>query len=183
MATHADMVPLPPVPAQERPCLRSTRARWTAWRRCPRSERLAFLAAVTLIPLMAVSVRVFDFRRLGRWMRPSAGRRTTAVEQFAAIEEAVGAVARVGRHGPYAGNCLSRSLALWWLLDRRGVEAKLCLGVRMEEGRLTAHAWIECGGRVLNDAIDVASRFSLLTPASLSYVTASSASRKFVTWR
>lgn len=45
--------------------------------------------------------------------------------------------------------CLPRSLALQWLLARRGVAADLCLGARKSGGPLPAHAWVEVSGEPL----------------------------------
>ncbi len=77
------------------------------------------------------------------------------------------------RHGVYRGNCLSRSLTLWWLLRRQGIESRLRIGVRKEADVLEAHAWIECLGQVLNDRPDVGERlvpFDLpIVPSRLSF--------------
>jgi hypothetical protein len=56
------------------------------------------------------------------------------------------------RHLPFEATCLERSIGLWWMLRRRGYEADLRLGARLEAERFEAHAWIERGGVVLNDA-------------------------------
>ena len=54
------------------------------------------------------------------------------------------------KHGPYRGNCLSRSLVLWWLLRRWGIESDLHIGVRRDTENLDAHAWVEYQGQPLN---------------------------------
>jgi len=43
-------------------------------------------------------------------------------------------------------------MVLWWLLQARGIAADLRIGARKETGRFEAHAWVETGGAVLNDA-------------------------------
>jgi hypothetical protein len=58
-----------------------------------------------------------------------------------------------------ADNCLTRSLYLWWLLRRRGVRCELRIGVRMTDGALEAHAWVEHGGVPVNDRPDVGDHF------------------------
>lgn len=67
--------------------------------------------------------------------------------------------------------CLVRSLTLWWLLRRRGIESGLRIGVRMREGKMEAHAWVERAGRVLNDAPDIGKQYAafdrLLLPAKV----------------
>jgi hypothetical protein len=60
-------------------------------------------------------------------------------------------VAAAGRLGLWRGSCLERSLVLCCLLSRRGLPAELRIGVRVEAGRLAAHAWVEAGGLVVND--------------------------------
>lgn len=59
-----------------------------------------------------------------------------------------------------AGNCLTRSLCLQWLLRRRGVPTDLRIGVQLANGQLLAHAWVEYGGHPLNDTPDVAERYA-----------------------
>ena len=71
------------------------------------------------------------------------------------------AITRVEVYAPLAGNCLSRSLTLWWLLRRHGVAADVRLGVNLAEG-FAAHAWVEWQGQVLNDTPDVSSRYQPL---------------------
>lgn len=60
---------------------------------------------------------------------------------------------------PWA-KCLQKSLVLWALLRRQGINAELRIGVRREGGNFEAHAWVEYEGFVLNDASDVRDRFA-----------------------
>lgn len=47
-------------------------------------------------------------------------------------------------------SCLVRALAACILLARERRPARLCIGVRQGEGgRLEAHAWVECAGRIV----------------------------------
>ena len=56
--------------------------------------------------------------------------------------------------------CLGRSLVLWFLLRRRGIDAELVIGADMPRGgELPAHAWVEVAGEPVNDAPDVRERF------------------------
>jgi hypothetical protein len=58
--------------------------------------------------------------------------------------------------------CLHRSLTLWWLLRRQGVASELRIGVRKEQGRFEAHAWVERAGVALNDRADIGQDFHRL---------------------
>lgn len=59
--------------------------------------------------------------------------------------------------------CLARSLALQWMLRRRGIASQLRVGVRRDGSRVSAHAWIECGGAPVNDALSIASQYAVFS--------------------
>lgn len=63
------------------------------------------------------------------------------------------------RQGPFRAPCLPRSLVLWGLLRKRGMDARLRIGVRRGPNGFDAHAWVEHDGAVLNDRPDVAERY------------------------
>jgi hypothetical protein len=136
------------------------RSRWKAWTRLSRSDRQLFVEAALLIPVLAVSLRVFDVQRTLRWIEGAfRPRRRTSDEDEAIVDRAVRALRRTRRHAPYAGRCLPRALALKWMLGRRGVESALRFGARMEQGRFSAHAWVERHGVVLEDFPQLTARF------------------------
>jgi hypothetical protein len=56
-------------------------------------------------------------------------------------------------------SCLRRSIALGKLLTRRGLSAAIRIGVTHDGRDFRTHAWLEHGGRVLNDTADVAARY------------------------
>ena len=70
------------------------------------------------------------------------------------------AVSLVAGRSLVGARCLGRSLAVWFLLRRRGIDAELVIGVQMpHEGELPAHAWVEVAGQPVNDEADVRERF------------------------
>ena len=127
------------------------------------AERRLLIVAFAATPLVAGGLTVFGFRRLhaamSRWPRPRSARFPTeraASARAVSVSRVVGIAA--GR-GPFRASCLRRSLLLWWLLKRDGIETILRVGVNRESGALHAHAWVEYRGRPLNDADDIALRF------------------------
>jgi hypothetical protein len=62
-------------------------------------------------------------------------------------------VVRALRFLPGDTRCLRRSLVLLQLLARRGIAARLVIGVRTRPGFL-AHAWVECGGDPVLSPLD-----------------------------
>lgn len=72
------------------------------------------------------------------------------------------AVGRAAEHGIFRPTCLVRAVALIRLLRWHGItSARLRIGVRMREGTLMAHAWVELGGEVLGDS---ESKIRVFTP-------------------
>jgi len=135
--------------------------RWRRfWRLKPAERRIVLEAAATLSATW-VGLRVFGFRRWNAtierftleksagagWcnasrVNPSTGDTASAIAMKLDL---------VGRHLFFRTNCLERSLALRWLLRRRGIVTELRIGARKESALFEAHAWIELGGVVLND--------------------------------
>jgi hypothetical protein len=98
--------------------------------------------------------------RLHRQPRPGAAQ--PALDEL----KRTGALVNAAAHrilGP--DNCLTRSLYLWWLLRRRGVRCELRIGVRMVDGALEAHAWVEHDGIPVNDRDDVGETFGAFDDA------------------
>ena len=88
-------------------------------------------------------------------------------EVLAVAETVVRLVSNASRHGLIATNCLPQSLLVWWLLRREGIEAELRIGVRKQQDKFEAHAWVELFGQALNDQADVEQRFAAFDAAIL----------------
>jgi hypothetical protein len=81
-------------------------------------------------------------------------------ERIARVEQLRRIVDIAARRSPAPATCLTRSLVLGWLLRRRGVDAQLRIGVRLVDGQLCAHAWLECDGAPLNEQPAVVAQYS-----------------------
>ena len=127
-------------------------------RRFSGAERRLLLVSAILLPLLAAALRVIGFARVRRWLLHSTVRRSARPE--VEPEKLAVLVNAASNRLPIAGSCLTRSLLLDWMLRRRGVDSALRLGVRLDKGRLQAHAWVEIGGRPVNDAPGVAGQFA-----------------------
>ncbi len=98
--------------------------------------------------VLGLAVRVVPFRLIARWLvRGSGTVRAAAPGEVDALASTVARAAAWCR--PYPG-CLLRSLVLARLLIRRGLDADLVVGIRTQDGRLAAHAWVECEGRQID---------------------------------
>lgn len=130
--------------ADERPARRG-------WCDRPWDQQRAVLAMLWLVPALHVAVRVFDYTRTRRFLDRRADiRRARRTGPPPDVTPDRLATSRVTLYSWLPGNCLSRSLALLWLLRRNGHGADLRLGVSLDGGTFAAHAWVELDGRVLN---------------------------------
>ena len=115
------------------------------------ASRLDF---IVIAEALALALRV----ELGlRWMPPKTliahlgrtrlddGWRPAAID----ASRAARLVDRLSGFYPAKATCLKKSLILFRILRKRGLPAKLRIGVRKVDGQFNAHAWIECQGRVL----------------------------------
>ena len=126
------------------------------------AERRLVLQIVTLLPVTALALRVFSFKRVCaalHWLAGPVGQ-APSEDEAAYVERARQWIRFVKRRGPYHGNCLSRSLVLWWLLHRQGIQSVLRIGARKPMAKLQAHAWVEYRGQPLNAGPRVRQRYA-----------------------
>ena len=103
-----------------------------------------------MLTLTWLGLRSLGFRRwqelISRLMPATPG----SVEFSESMLDRCRAMARVeqsvARRLPFQSNCLDQSMALWWMLRRRGVAAEMHIGGRKEAVNFEAHAWVEVGG-------------------------------------
>jgi hypothetical protein len=131
---------------------------WERLRRFRALERPAqvlFLRAIVLLPVVALSLRWGGFRAtraaLQRFLSNANPEPETALvnKDVAMTAHMVNAA---DRHGPVHPSCLAKSLTLWWLLARQGIPSRLRIGIRKEQGKFEAHAWVERDGAAVNEA-------------------------------
>jgi hypothetical protein len=142
-------------------------AKWLELRCLSWSQRWALAQSLVLLPLMALGLRFFGFKRWQALLSQFAadiqsvsGEQALLIRKARSITRMVGAASR---HGPYRASCLPQSLTLWWLLRRQGIVSQVRIGVRKVMGELEAHAWVEFQGQVLNDGADVHQRFAVFS--------------------
>ncbi len=126
-------------------------------------ERRTLLAAMAWMPLFWLGLHGLGLRRFQAWLqRPRlVTRHNLSMHEIMGMATAVNRAARLVR---IPANCLTRSLLLGWLLRRRGVASQLRIGVKMSNGSLAAHAWVEYEGVPINDQPDVGEQFAAFQP-------------------
>lgn len=138
---------------------------WIRFCKLSSRERRDFFLGLLLLSAVAVGLRVFKFRSVQRTLEKWYGDGALTDDRdeatvFAEVRSASRMVDAASRRGIVHGNCLSRSMALWWLLRRRGAPANLRIGARKIGNQFEAHAWVEMAGRAINDSDDVQTRYA-----------------------
>lgn len=131
-------------------------------------ERRDFFLGLLFLPIVVIWLRVSAFRSVQQaledWYGGTAWTNQPAdTKIFTESQSASRMLDAASRRGIVRGNCLSRSIALSWLLRRRGIPAQLRIGARKIDSQLEAHAWIEVAGRAINDSDDVQTRYAPFT--------------------
>jgi Transglutaminase-like superfamily len=139
--------------------------KWRRFRNRPLEDRKLILRGGLILPLTKIGLRLFGFRRwkglIEKFSLPAHFPQSLPADlQRETAVRAVRAVRSVELHGPTTSNCLERSMTLWWMLRRDGVDGELHIGARKEGARFEAHAWVELGGQVLNDGAEVHQHYS-----------------------
>lgn len=139
------------------------------WRRLNGRQRKLSLAALFLLPAVDLMLRFSNYHAVYQRLR-----RVVPLKEGAQIEgarergvETAAMVDLAGRWRFIDSSCLRRSLVLWLLLRRQGVESDLRVGIGRENDRIAGHAWVEIGGQVINDKADVAGRYLVVDPDTL----------------
>jgi len=63
-------------------------------------------------------------------------------------------VLAAARNSPIPSTCLERSLSLWWMLARQGIATQFRIGVRKDDEKFAAHAWVERDGIAIGEPDD-----------------------------
>jgi hypothetical protein len=131
----------------------------TKFRALSRVDQMILIMAIFLLPLWQIGLRLTSGLRLERGVRSRDALKCLdgSIDQAMTTGRLVNLAARLTIGHP---SCLVRSLFLRWLLERRGLPCVLKIGVRLIDGNLDAHAWIESGGMPVNEAPAVVACYS-----------------------
>ncbi len=65
-------------------------------------------------------------------------------------------------HHVISSNCLAQTWVLCSMLERRGIDARIRVGVRTAGDALSAHCWLEVDGYAVGASAEIAQYFSVL---------------------
>jgi len=125
-------------------------------------ERRLLIEAARLFMVVRVGLCVVPFPTLHAWLR-----RGQDVRPHDSLVRLVWAASAIARRWP-GTTCLLEALVMESMLFRHGYSPTLKIGVRpgasvSDAGRLDAHAWVECDGRVVFGAVEQLGEYAVLT--------------------
>lgn len=135
----------------------------------PWPQKKVLFGSILLLPMFSLGLHLLGFARFQAWLDRSPPAAHIPCDIAPGELAAIGRLVNVAaRHSPGKVTCLTRSLFLRWLLQRRGIASELRIGVQIVQGKLDAHAWVEYAGSPINDTQDVAERYAAFSdPISL----------------
>jgi hypothetical protein len=123
--------------------------------RLPFADQALLVEALLWLALWRLLILLFPFKRLMPALSGPEGGGEEALSSLQAARAArIGwAVEAVGRRTPWRSTCLVQAAAGKAMLRRRGIGSTLFIGVQQAEAAsLKAHAWLQCGSRILTGA-------------------------------
>jgi hypothetical protein len=113
-----------------------------------------FRRAATLLPWLRWSLRLRGygktFASLQKRVPPPAKETEIRPGEQEKVQAACRMVIAALRYSFLQYTCLEESLTLWYLLRKQGIAVCLRIGVRKENEKFEAHAWVEHRGEALN---------------------------------
>lgn len=116
------------------------------WQELDQRQRVWLAVFVAMLPLLQLSLRIRGFERtraLIERLTERAGQRQPSRRDLFAANDLAWLAQIAGRRGLLAATCLPQALAVYGAIRRRGLDPVLQIGVRKQQGRFEAHAWVE----------------------------------------
>jgi hypothetical protein len=124
--------------------------RLTKFSSLPRREKALFCEAIVLLSLSNMCLKTIAFKHVERFLRTHWTNGTRAAIDYEQESPFVKrSVSRAANALPWKSLCLTRSIAEFIMLRRRGIPAVIFAGVRFSgDSSLDAHAWVRIGSDV-----------------------------------
>jgi len=116
--------------------------------------RSLFKRAAVLLPLISLSLRLRGFKKTKEALQArlaSSVQRSLPPDHRAVLQQTCRMLTAAAHYSLLHHTCLAQSLALWYLLENKGLSADLRVGVRKSSQTFEAHAWVEYQGIALNE--------------------------------
>jgi hypothetical protein len=124
--------------------------------------RVGFLRVIITLMAVRTILILFGAGRTLRWIE-SRGHRAALhpLESLTELDRVARTTALAAGLLPGRMECLEQSLALWYLLRRRGADVELKFGMR--QFPFAAHAWVTYHGEPLNESPEALAHYVAFT--------------------
>lgn len=138
--------------------------RWQKWNNLDRQQQKLFFYSLVYLKAITILLFLFRYQALHNFLKSRVPLKKTvpssiAISQASEIAEVVELAAK---RRVVNATCLRRSMVLWYLLRRGGIDSNLRLGVRKDRSEIKGHAWVEIDGSVINDDEDYIQQYTLM---------------------
>jgi hypothetical protein len=115
------------------------------WSLSSRERKLLREAGILLL-LSNTCIKVVAFKHINKFLRTRWNDRLeSSIDREEDVKLVRRAVSRAANVLPWQSLCLSRSIAEFIMLRRRGIPAVMVAGARFSGPSLDAHAWVDTG--------------------------------------
>ena len=129
----------------------------------PVQDRRFFAEAAVLLFICTILIKFVQFKHVHRFLGRHWGSNSVADPSDKPKARLIrSSVLRAARVLPLKTLCLSRSMATFMMLRRRGIPAVLVAGVKLEGSALVAHAWVQVSGEPINERAESATYTTLM---------------------
>jgi len=130
----------------------------------PKSDRRLLASSILLLGTVRLGLWLLPFQTLRRLLAGMT-HKTAKLQKTdpVFVDKVVWAVKVASRYMPGRVKCLAQALTTQVLLERRGYQTQLRIGVaKGEGGQLEAHAWVESQGRIVIGGLKDLARYTTL---------------------
>jgi Transglutaminase-like superfamily len=128
---------------------------------------MLLVQAWSLLLAVDIALRTLPFRKVQGWMYSTNENEIPAEQAERIIRRSSDLVDLAARRHLYPMTCLRRSLVKQFLLSRRGVNTGLHIGVRRNQEKLDAHAWLEFQGQPIGEKDPPSSQYTPLADETI----------------
>jgi hypothetical protein len=136
--------------------------RWKSWGKLNRKQKKIFFYSLVYLNLTNFLLSLFRYQDLYNFLKDRIPLKERLPQDIAILQaiEMAEVVELAARRRLVNATCLRRSLVLWYLLRREGIDSNLRFGVRKAAAEIMGHAWVEIEGSVINDDESITKQFT-----------------------
>jgi len=142
--------------------LRSLKDRWLLARQLSARDWLTLVEAWWVLLGFYLASRHMSFERLENPNRLAPEKAADSLNALVFAGQLQKLVEIASRLHLLSMTCLIQALTLHWMLNRRGIPSRLCIGARKNSTGIGAHAWVEIQGHAIGQDEAINENFNVL---------------------